>query len=289
MSPSIALVEQSADRARLLQWLLVPGGPGTAVWAVRADHRLLGAAALAGGPNPAAWIRVVDTHSRQGIGSLLWRAVAERATRDRSAAVHAVRPVDADAGRWAQHRGASPTGTLTEFAASLGLLLARQRLAWVRIRHRMPAACRIIALRAAKAEGLLPEVARTLAPAIGGQATRWLNRAERSLQSAAAPDFDPECSLVMMLDGAVIGAQTTRFDPAEFCWFIEAITIVPAFRQGWASIALRIAACEAKERAALTDEVRFRARDDHPDTLRMARHLDANVRWTRHFMRWSPG
>jgi hypothetical protein len=288
MSPSIALVEQSADRARLLQWLLVPGGPGTAVWAVRADHHLLGAAALAGGPNPAAWIRVVDPHREQGVGSRLWRALGERAVLARCASVSAARPVDENVARWAQRRGAEIGGELTEFSASLARSLERQRLAWTRIRHRMPAQCRIITLREVEAEGRLADVAGTLAPAIGGQAARWLQRAERSLRSPVAPDFDPECSLVMILEGAVIGAQTTRFDPSEFCWFNEAITIIPEFRQGWASVALRIAAGEAKLHAALTDEVRFRARNDHPDTLRMARHLDAKVRWTRQFIQWKP-
>ncbi len=287
MDVSVARVEQPGDRARIFHWLGMPGVSGSSVWAARVNDRLIGAAALSASPAPSAWIRVLDEQMGQGIGGWLWRALAERAAFERRTSVSAARPVDGNGSRWAERRGAEVTGDLTEFSASLERSLERQRNAWERVRHRVPAECRILTLRQVEAEGRLSEVARTLAPAIGGQASRWLLRAERSLRAPQPPEFDPECSLVMMLHGQVIGAQTTRFDPAEFCWFNEAITIIPEFRQGWATIALRIAAGEAKVCAALTDEVRFRARNDHPDTLRMARHLDAQVRWTRHFIKWT--
>jgi hypothetical protein len=287
-APQARLVDSAIERARLLLWLGLSIDERSPVWVVRKDAEVCGAAALVvASPHALAWVRVADRHQRIGIGRALGQTLTDHASSSGLHHLGAARPVDSRPAAWALAIGWRAVGTLTEFSASLAVSMARQRIAWARVERSVPPDCRILSLREAAAQNRLEAIAHTLAPAVGGRPERWMARAERSLRNPARIEFDPDCSVIMLLGDQVIGAQTTRFDPLESCWFNEAITVIPEFRRGWASIALRIAAGEAKQRAALFDEVRFRARNDHPDTLRMARHLGAETRWTRHFLQWS--
>lgn len=286
MSSRVEWIEEAADRTRVLHWLGLQAIRSATVWAVRDSGCLVAAATLMPDPVPRGWLRVAEEHRGQGLGHLLWLALHGFASVRGLSRIEALKAVDEHALPWVGRHQLQVTGTITEFSASLRDSLPRQRLAWARVVHRMPAQSRIISLRQAQAEGLLGSIAAILAPAVGGDPARWLSRAEQSLRTLGPPDFDPECSVILMVNGQVVGAQTARFDPAGPCWFNEAITIIPEYRRGWASIALRVAAGSAKERAALVDEVRFRARDDHLDTLRMAHHLGARKRWSRSQVIW---
>ncbi len=287
MSIRLERIESGADRARILHWLSLPADPSARAWVIREGGSLGAAATLLPAPTTQVWVRVAQACRGRGYAHLLWRAVLDCALEHRITRLAAVRPIDEEALTWAERNHLRVVARLTEFSASLRQSQDRQRRAWARISHRVPAQSSIISLRQAQEEGLLSAVAGVLAPAVGGNSARWLRRAEQSLQTRGPPDFDPQCSVVLRQDRRIIGAQTTRFDPVQSCWFIEAITVVAEYRHGWASLALRIAAGEAKERAALSDEVRFRARDDHADTLRMARHLGAKLRSTQALVVWT--
>lgn len=281
----------------MLHWLGLPAliarNPRLHVWGASGeDGNPQCAAALwlpgAGAPGgeAVAWLRVAQAHRRAGLGPALLRELVSAARTGGATGVRAAFPCEEDAYGWASRRGAQVLATIEEFSLSLPSALLRLERAWQRVLPRVPGGVELLSLREMDGRGQLTAMANLLAPAIGGDAQRWLNRAQRSLMADdnRAVDFDPDFSLALMLDGVCIGAQTTRFDSAGDFWFNEALAVAPAWRGGWANLHLRVASARAQCAAHRSDTLRFRARSEHADTRRMAQHLGAALVNRRYFL-----
>lgn len=272
-------IVEATDSQRILRWLGLPlqlrDQPNTSVWGAGEQGRVLGAAVCWSDRGRwFMWGRVLPSAQRQGLGTELLGAIFAYARRAGVEQVFCAHLMPQAQAQWLMQKGATVQSSISEFSASLRVAADRLERAWGRMQRQQPASAKIYTMKDVAAQGKLSVLADLLVPAVGGNQQRWLRRATAALEGQN-PVFDPECSLVLCLGDRIVGAQTTRYQSEGHYWFNEAITIAPDLRNGWASIMLRRASEQAKTRMGLSDEVRFRARPDQLDTLRMADHLGA--------------
>lgn len=201
------------------------------------DDAMIGAAAInwaATGDPPAfqVMIHVLADNRRRGVGRALLDAV-EDTVRGEAPALQPWSPLTeaSEAAQFCLASGFTLHHRMLYFAAEAAALEAvlaayRQKLdraGWI------PATARVVPLHAAPA----PEVAHLVSREFHLNPTAFLAR----LRGAAGTPFDQERSVVLLLDGKVVGAQMASVG-VDGTPDIEANVVIPTLRRGWANLLL---------------------------------------------------
>jgi GNAT superfamily N-acetyltransferase len=210
-----------------------PGGsPGGST-----DGALIGAAAInwaATGDPPAfqVMVHVLADKRRGGVGRALLNAT-EAAVRGEAPALQPWSPLTegSEAASFCLANGFTLHHRMLHFAAEAAALEAMlatyraklDRAGWI------PPGARVVALHAAPA----PEVAQLVSREFHLDPAAFLAR----LRGAAGRPFDAERSVVLLLDGKVVGAQMASLG-ADGIPDIEANVVIPTLRRGWANLLL---------------------------------------------------
>jgi hypothetical protein len=198
---------------------------------------LIGAAAInwaATGDPPAfqVMVHLLADKRRRGVGRALLNAT-EAAVRGETPALQPWSPLTegSEAALFCLANGFSLHHRMLHFvaeAATLEAVLATyraklDRAGWI------PPGARVVPLHAAPA----PEVAQLVSREFHLNPTAFLAR----LRGAAGRPLDAERSVVLLLDGKVVGAQLASVG-ADGIPDIEANVVIPTLRRGWANLLL---------------------------------------------------
>ncbi len=266
--------EARACRMLLPQAFPIDPAPELLV-ALGPDSTLIGAAAVgwvaAGDASafPIA-VEVVPPWRRRGVGHALIDAAAA-SVRGETTGLQPWNALEDDSeavgfflacGFYVHHRVLHFIGDATSVEA----LLARHRT-WLTERGRIPANARLVGLRDAPH----PELAHLLAREFHNSPAQVLAR----LHGESAPPFDAERSVVLLVDGAVMGAQiwTNGDDGVPQ---VEVNVVSPTLRHGWANVLLthegvRIGVTKG------THAFRFFCHERVIDTVNIARRSGAKL------------
>ena len=151
-------------------------------------------------------------------------------------------------------------------AAAVEALLARHR-AWLTERGRIPRNARLVGLQDAP----FRELAQLLAREFHNSPAQVLAR----LHGEAAPPFDAARSVVLLLDGAVVGAQIWTIGD-DGVPQVEVNVVNPTLRHGWANVLLTHEGVRAGV-AMGTREFRFFCHERVIDTVNIARRSGAKL------------
>ncbi len=250
-----------------------PAAAPEALVALDPSGRLVGAAALTwiATGDPAAFpvaVHVLPQHRRQGIGRTLIDAAAAFASADAPALQPFTAPREGSpeaafclgAGFALDHRILHFAGEAEAMEAMLGSY--RQKLDAAGY---IPAGARVIAL----AEAPLAEVATLIAQEFRGNPVQVLAR----LQGRTGSTPDAKRSVVLLLDGRVIGAQLVTI-AADGLPEVEANAVHPDWRRGWANLLLTHEGTRAGVRHG-SRRFRFFCDERVIDTVKLARRSGA--------------
>jgi N-acetylglutamate synthase-like GNAT family acetyltransferase len=235
--------------------------------------RIIGAAALSPRTrtDPVAGslcdVHVVPPWRKRGIGRAMIEQLARLVRSRGGEALYAWEPVRADGAHAAAWRalgfdqGSSLHRTWLDVASALAQLEPYEQR--MRKRNWVPDDAAIVSL----AEADATQVASLNVAHLGGTMSDLLRR----LPGETPDAYDPDLSLVVTQGGAVRGCTLIRvIEPGV--GVVEANTIDPSHRAGWANVMLRVQGA----RVALENGVKtvlFDTRDPHADTRRIAEKL----------------
>lgn len=260
--------------------MLLPGafGPTNApelLVALDANQQLIGAAAIgwtSNGDPPACpvMVHVRPAWRRRGVGAAIIDSVALLVRDDAGAISPWSNPTEggdvalfcAATGFSTHHRVFYFTGMAADVEAALARY--REKLdgaGWI------PRDARVVPLSEAPAAEVAHLVCREFGSSQSAILARILGRAE--------PGFDPRLSVVLTLDGVVVGAQmVTR--AADGIPVVEANVVTPRLRRGWANLLLTHEGTRLSVTSG-TQLFRFSCDERVIDTLNIARRSGAEL------------
>ena len=257
----------------LLPESFAPAAAPEALLALDARGALVGAAAvvwIAGGDPPAfpLAVHVLPAHRGQGIGRALVDAAAAWAKDDAPALQPFQAPAEGSAaaafclrtGFTQHHRVLHFAGEAEAMEAMLARYRARLDESGI-----IPAGAKVIPL----AKAPLAEVATLIAHEFAGNPATTLAR----LRGEAGRSPDPQRSVVLLLEGRVIGAQLVTL-AEDGLPEVEANAVHPDWRRGWANLLLTH---EGTRAGVLHGSRRFRFCCDERviDTVKLAQRSGA--------------
>lgn len=228
------------------------------------------------------WLHVAPPMRRQGLGSALLAVAQRQAAKDR--AWRLVEAVDAPELAWFARHGFVPWGQVGEYAFDLSASAQALERLWQRLKHRIPPQADMVSLAQAQETGWGPEIARLQAQTVGGFAPMLQQRMAHSAQTGSDAGLSLDHSLVVLLEGVLVGFALARFDARQHCWMIDGFYVAPAFRDGWATLWLRYELVQTGLRLGRTPQYRVRARNDQTNTVAFARRMGASAQEPRYLL-----
>lgn len=256
--------------ARMLLPVVLATRPRPLVFAAACDTppRVLGAAALAPGAAAARFaVRVAGPYRRAGVGRDLVEAIVREARGLGVTALLPWIPVGEGSGeaRFLERLGFAVANRLLHFEARGALLVPLLRALRDRLvaAGRVPAGARLVALREAPRDRVLA-LCRRFLPVLPGPLAEALEG-----RGAAACSED---SVVLLVEDEVRGALLYRIE--EDVLRVDGRVVHPSLRGTWANTLL-MAACAEHALATGASRLRFSARNDMVDTMKLARRCRA--------------
>lgn len=243
--------------------------------ALDANRQLIGAAAIAwaaAGDPPAlpVAVHVLPPWRRRGVGRALVNAAASMVEADARAITPWTKPDESsDAAKFCiateftlHHRVFHFTAVAAEVEAALARYREKlDRAGWI------PNTACIVPLPEAPAPAVAHLVCRQFGSSEAAILSRILGRSD--------PTFDQRLSVVLLLDGVVVGAQMVSRG-ADGVPEVEANVVSPTLRRGWANLLLTHEGTRLSV-ACGTQRFRFSCDERVIDTLNIARRSGAEL------------
>lgn len=269
---------QGLQLLRSMQLPLRLGGVEAVLLAAKSGNGLQGiAVAWPTSKVAIGTVKVAPPFRNRGIGGSMLQALEERLRIAGCMRLRTQSAVAATAAAWLKRRRFTVCATMPEFEHDSATALKILAPLWQRMQLRVPADAEMLSYRQACARGLLPELARVDAAAVGGEAAMIAMQIERAVAKNHVSGPDPDHSLVIVRHNELVGLLRCRYLAGLHYWFIDSIVVAPPYRNGWANVWLRHESHSRRLQDGRSRLTRFRARDDQHDTRRYAEHFGARL------------
>ena len=252
MPPCVAVQAVPAEQlVQVLKGLKQPrqreGGEAQAWVAPLGGGRAAGAVLWPVGEQGHCWLDLDAAAREAGASDALLAALLEGARAQGIVRLRLQEMLSAPLAEWLGQRGFCRWNRCYEFSYRLDEVAARLAPVWAATKGRVPAGVELLSLREAHARGLMGQMLRLEAEALGRGAALQLAQVARALDQGADSDLgDADFSLTLLHEGVVIGLTRTQLDLGRNQWVSIAMAVAPPYRAGWANLYLRIEALRRK-------------------------------------------